>query len=138
MWQRLVNWLAMTRSEQRVILFLSTTLVVGAGIRLYQETYPSRREFDYRTVDNSFAAFREQMAPDSVHQKMGGPGKLVNINTASKDELVALPGIGQTLAERIVLFRGNKGKFGSAEDLQKVKGISKKKFEKLKPLVSVQ
>jgi len=138
MWQRLVNWLAMTRSEQRVILFLSTTLVVGAGIRLYQETYPSRRQFNYRTVDSSFAAFREQMAPESVQQKMGGPGKLVNINNASKDELVALPGIGQTLAERIVLFRGNKGKFGSAEDLQKVKGISKKKFEKLKPLVSVQ
>ena len=138
MWQRLVNWLAMTRSEQRVILFLSTTLVVGAGIRLYQETYPSRRQFNYRTVDSSFAAFREQMAPDSVQQKMGGPGKLVNINNASKDELVALPGIGQTLAERIVLFRGNEGKFGSAEDLQKVKGISKKKFEKLKPLVSVQ
>ena len=138
MWQRLINWLAMTRSEQRVSLFLSTTLVVGAGIRLYQETFPSRRQFNYRTVDSSFAAFREQMAPDSVQQKMGGPGKLVNINNASKDELVALPGIGQTLAERIVLFRGNKGKFGSAEDLQKVKGISKKKFEKLKPLVSVQ
>jgi len=138
MWQRLINWLAMTRSEQRVILFLSTTLVVGAGIRLYQETYPPRREFDYQTADSSFAAFREQVAPDSALQKTGGPGKFVNINTASKDELVALPGIGQTLAERIVLFRGNEGKFGSAEDLQKVKGISKKKFEKLKPLVTVQ
>ena len=44
MWQRLINWLAMTRSEQMVILFLSTTLVVGAGIRLYQETYPSERQ----------------------------------------------------------------------------------------------
>jgi comEA protein len=138
MWQRLVNWLAMTRSEQRVILFLSTTLVVGAGIRLYQETYPFRREFDYRAVDSSFAAFREQLAPDSLQQKPGGPGKLVNINAASKDELVALPGIGQTLAERIVLFRGTEGKFGSAEDLQKVKGISKKKIEKLKPFVTVQ
>ena len=137
MWQRLINWLAMTRSEQRVILFLSTTLVVGAGIRLYQETYPPRRQFDYRTVDSSFAAFGEQLAPDTVQQKSGRPGKLVNINTASKDDLVALPGIGQTLAERIVLFRGNEGKFGSAEDLQKVKGISKKKFEKLKPFVTV-
>ncbi|MBF8296652.1 MAG: competence protein ComEA [Bacteroidetes bacterium] len=138
MWQRLTNWLAMTRSEQRVILFLSTTLVVGAGIRLYQETYPSRREFDYRAVDSSFAAFRKELAPDSVQQKTGRPGKLVNINTASKDELLALPGIGQTLAERIVIFRGNQRKFGSAEDLQKVEGISKKKFEKLKPFVTVQ
>ena len=137
MWQRLINWLAMTRSEQMVILFLSTTLVVGAGIRLYQETYPSRREFDYRTVDSSFAAFQEELAPDSVQQKSGHPGKLVNINTASKDELIALPGIGQALAERILLFRGNRGKFRSAEDLQKVKGISKKKFEKLKPFVTV-
>lgn len=138
MLQRFVNWLALTRSEQRVLLFLSATLIVGAGIRLYQETFPTQRQFDYRSIDSSFAVFREKLAADSVRQKGSLPGQAININTASKEELVALPGIGSTLADRIIFFRENEGEFGSVEDLQKVKGISKKKLEKLKPHVTVQ
>jgi comEA protein len=138
MLQRFVNWLALTRSEQRVLLFLSATLIVGAGIRLYQETYPTKRQFDYRSIDSSFAVFKEKPAADSVRQKGSPPGQAVNINTATKEELVALPGIGSTLADRIISFRENEGEFGSVEDLQQVKGISKKKLEKLKPHVTVQ
>jgi comEA protein len=136
--QRFVNWLALTRSEQRVLLFLSATLIVGAGIRLYQETFPAERQFDYRSIDSSFADFREKLAADSVRQKGSSLGQPININSASKEELVALPGIGSTLADRIIAFRENEGEFGSIEDLQKVKGISKKKLEKLKPHVTVQ
>jgi comEA protein len=138
MLQRFVNWLALTRSEQRVLLFLSATLIVGAGIRLYQETFPTRRQFDYRSIDSSFAVFREKLAADSVRQRGSTSGQALNINTATKEELVALPGIGSTLADRIISFRENEGEFGSVEDLQKVKGISKKKLEKLKPHVTVQ
>jgi competence protein ComEA len=137
MWHRLVNWLSLTRAEQRVILFLSATLLIGAGIRFYQEAFPPTRQFDYRSADSSFAAFREQLASDTVQKKAGTPGQLLNINSASKDELVGLPGIGQTLAQRIVLFRENEGEFASIDDLQKVKGISKKKLEKLKPYITV-
>jgi competence protein ComEA len=138
MLQRFVNWLALTRSEQRVLLFLSATLIVGAGIRLYQQTSPTERQFDYRSIDSSFAVFREKLAADSVQKKEAPSGQAVNINTATKEELVALPGIGPTLADRIISFRENEGEFGSVDDLRNVKGISKKKLEKLKPLVTVQ
>jgi len=138
MLQRFVNWLALTRSEQRVLLFLSATLIVGAGIRLYQQTSPTEHQFDYRSIDSSFAVFREKLAADSVQKKEAPSGQAVNINTATKEELVALPGIGPALADRIVSFRENEGEFGSVDDLQNVKGISKKKLEKLKPLVTVQ
>jgi comEA protein len=138
MLQRFVNWLALTRSEQRVLLFLSATLMVGAGIRLYQETYPTKRQFDYRSIDSSFAVFKEKLAADSLRQRGSPSGQVVNINTATKEELVALPGIGSTLADRIISFRENEGEFGSVEDLQQVKGISKKKLEKLKPHITVQ
>ncbi|MGA3244148.1 MAG: ComEA family DNA-binding protein [Bacteroidota bacterium] len=136
--QRFVNWLALTRSEQRVLLFLSATLIVGAGIRLYQDTFPTKRQFDYRSIDSSFAVFKDRLATDSLRKKQLRPGETVNINSASKEELIALPGIGATLAERIISYRENEGEFGSIEDLQKVKGISKKKLEKLKPHVTVQ
>jgi comEA protein len=138
MLQQFVNWLALTRSEQRVLLFLSATLIVGAGIRLYQENFPTKRQFDYHSIDSSFAVFKEKLAADSVRKKESPSGQAVNINTASKEELVALPGIGSTLAERIISYRENEGEFGSVDDLQKIKGISKKKLEKLKPHVTVQ
>ena len=62
----------------------------------------------------------------------------LNINTASTADLLSLPGIGRTLAERIVQHREQAGRFGAVDDLQRVKGINKKKFEKLKPYISVQ
>ena len=136
--QRIVNWLALTRSEQRVLLFLSATLIVGAGIRWYQQTYPAQPHYDYRAIDSSFAVFKETLVADSARKRQLGPGETVNINSASKEELIALPGIGPTLAERILAYRETEGEFGTVDDLQNVKGISKKKLEKLKPHVTVQ
>jgi competence protein ComEA len=65
-------------------------------------------------------------------------GSVININTAGKQELENLPGIGEATAERIIIFRDEKGGFKKPEDLMKVKGIGKKKFEKLKDLITVK
>ena len=61
----------------------------------------------------------------------------VNINTASKKELDALPGIGETLAQRIIDYRSANGLFSTVDDLTKVKGIGAKTLEKLKPYATV-
>ncbi|MDK2821032.1 MAG: competence protein ComEA [Clostridia bacterium] len=60
----------------------------------------------------------------------------VNINTATISELEELPGIGSTLAKRIVDYRTQKGYFRSIEDLKNVSGIGTKKFADLKELIS--
>ncbi|TYT22436.1 ComEA family DNA-binding protein [Dictyoglomus thermophilum] len=60
----------------------------------------------------------------------------VNINTASKEELESLPGIGPTLAQRIIEYREENGVFTSAEDLLNVKGIGEKKLEKIKDQIT--
>ena len=57
----------------------------------------------------------------------------VNINTASKKELDALPGIGEVLAQRIIDYRSANGPFSTVDELTKVKGIGEKTLEKLKP-----
>ena len=61
----------------------------------------------------------------------------ININTATKDELVALPGIGPAKAQAIVDYRKAHGPFKSVEELKDVKGIGAKRFEKLKPDLAV-
>jgi len=60
----------------------------------------------------------------------------VNINTASIEELSALPGIGKSTAEKIVEHRKGQ-KFKKISDLMDVKGIGEKKFEKIKSELSV-
>jgi competence protein ComEA len=69
---------------------------------------------------------------------MGGSGK-VNINTASVQELdEKLPGIGPTLAQRIVDYRKLHGSFAKIEDLNEVSGIGDAKFADIKELITVR
>jgi competence protein ComEA len=63
---------------------------------------------------------------------------LININTASANELETLPGIGKGLAERIVEHRDKFGPFRRPEHLIIVRGISDKRFRALKDLITVE
>ena len=56
----------------------------------------------------------------------------VNINTATKEELMKIPGIGPKMAEQIIKHREVYGEFKRIEDIMNVKGIGQKKFEKMK------
>lgn len=63
-------------------------------------------------------------------------GAVVNINTASVQELQLLPRVGPSLAQRIVEFREKNGPFKRAEELMRVKGIGEKTFALLQPYVT--
>lgn len=60
----------------------------------------------------------------------------ISINTASKEQLEALPGIGASKAEAIMEYRENKP-FDSIEELQEIKGIGESVFEKLKEYITI-
>jgi len=61
----------------------------------------------------------------------------LNLNTATKDELVALSGIGPAKAQAILDYRVQHGGFKSVDELKDVKGIGARRFEKLKPELTV-
>lgn len=61
----------------------------------------------------------------------------MNINTANQSELDELPGIGPSIAERIIEYREEHGNFEKIEDLQNVKGIGEAKYSEIKDHVTV-
>jgi len=77
-----------------------------------------------------------QQSGDNVTKPIKGiPKTGINVNTASKELLDKLPGIGPVLAERIIRYREDVSFFGSPEDLIKVKGIGEKKLEDILPYI---
>ena len=66
-----------------------------------------------------------------------GENQKVNINTATAEQLIELPGIGDTTAERIIQYRESNGNFNSKDQLLEVKGIGDRKFEKLRSMVTL-
>jgi competence protein ComEA len=63
--------------------------------------------------------------------------ELVDINTASVEELDKLPGIGPTIAQRIIDYRTENGPFASIDDIVNVPGIGSATFEEIKDLITV-
>lgn len=72
--------------------------------------------------------------PAETEEASGG---LVNINTATKEQLMTLNGIGESRAQAIIAYREEHGAFSAAEDLMLVSGIKEAAFEKVKDYITV-
>ena len=77
-----------------------------------------------------------QTGAPQVGAPKGGDGR-ININTASRGELTDLPGIGDTLAGRIIDYRLQHGPFMQVEDIRGVSGIGEKRYEAIKELIAI-
>jgi len=139
LFERFRDIVLLTRTERAVMLFLAAALIVGAGIRLFHKASGGGEPYDYSRADSEFAARSHVPEPSGAGQESrSGKGRLpsprgIDINRAGKEELMRLPGIGATIAERIVLYRRKHGAFRTLSGLRGVKGIGKKKLERIIP-----
>jgi len=138
-----------TPQERAVILFLIGALLVGGVIYIYKLRNPSfAPELKIIKKDKSpdtRDAGREELQKIIKETKemlfdtqKGKLQKKININTASKEDLILLPGIGPTYADRIIEYRNKKHAFRDITEIMEVKGIGEKTFNQLKDKITVE
>jgi competence protein ComEA len=144
MWSSLLLKLGMFAATMGVVFWIGWTL-------------PTSFDRERTIVAESFEGQEAEMSSDSGRvptvstspiasladqESTAAPTKryhhgLLDLNLATDKDFDALPGVGPKLAERIMKYRQSVGIFRSLDELQAVKGIGKKKFEQLRPLIMV-
>ncbi len=109
----------LTPRERKVFVFLGILIFCGAILRFLSVKI------------NSLNAIT-----DSKNQTQKSLS--ININITNLPDLEKIPGVGPEIANRIIEYRTNHGKFLSLDDLRKVKGIGNKKFEAMKDCIALQ
>ncbi len=135
--------LSFTDNEKRILVLLAVGFMVGVGIAAYQGFRADLEIEDfseqYRQQDTVFIERSEHIPEADTN---GTPPLTVlapnsiNVNTASKEELTLLPGIGDVYAERIILYREDHGAFTTPEELLKISGIGERRLEQIKPYIT--
>ena len=80
---------------------------------------------------------RQDRVPEVPREEIAPDFPPVDLNTATAEELDTLPGIGESLARRIIAYREANGPFGSIEEIMEVSGIGEAKFAELEDRVTV-
>ena len=121
-------------------LLLAVVITLSLGISLFVGDVFAAAEKKEATASVEKTVAPQKAVTDeqkTAVKAVKGIPKDVNINTADKETLVLLPGIGPVAAEAILAYRKDNGNFKSIEELTKVKGIGDKTLEKLKPFLQV-
>jgi competence protein ComEA len=85
------------------------------------------------TFDVSGAQIAEMVSPEAAAPVTGR----IDINTATREQLISLPGIGPSRAQAIITFREQNGPFTSVDDLERVQGVGAATLANLRPLITV-
>lgn len=104
---------AISYKERKVLFVLACLICLGLSLQYINRTFSCVKIFS---------------SPQSSHADRP---LTVNINEASIEELMSLPGVGEVIALRIIKER-EKGEFTASSDLLRVKGIGEKKLERIK------
>ncbi len=144
-----------TPGEKKALLFLSSILVLGTGVRTVDalrnngHVSPAARaalESQIQAVDSARHKTKSKRSKkkESTHivdrvepvDPMPSVPQIIDIDVASAAEIETLRGVGPALAKRIVANRDSLGPFGSIDELSRVKGIGKRLAARIQPQVT--
>jgi competence protein ComEA len=117
-WERLSDTLFVRHADQTIVAALVLAAIIGVGLWWWRNGGAEGRLVEHDRLPQHEAKF------------------MVDVNQADEAELAELPGVGPTLAQRIIAHRREQGPFQSFDDLKQVKGIGDKTLEQLRPHVS--
>ena len=163
MFKKLSVKIGFTETEIKVLLFLLAIFLAGFTYIKFIKggSEPAYKEFDYSKEESellkseqadSVAEVSKPDNNDSIRndvlelkdkpyesiKKKEPAEKSINLNTASREELMKISGIGAKTAGNIFSYREEKGKFKSLEELMNVKGIGNAKFAKFKKYLYIK
>ena len=95
----------------------------------------SNADFEYITFNSGDGG--NDVNSESTKSNYSKSNDIVNINTATQTELESLPGIGPSLALKIINYRKENGKFSSIDEIKNVSGIGDSKFEEMKKYINI-
>ena len=111
--------------ETRIFLaVVAVFLVACLGLYIFFDIYDRTQYVNLEAVPTTSLS---DIIPESER---------ININTASKEELMTLNGIGSVMADNIIYYREHYNGFLDVDELMEVKGIGKKTLDKLKPYIT--
>ena len=119
------------------LYFLLVCLFLCVGCGQQKSVFYAGMKNQSITVEEEIVEVKEQEEAIGTDEKISEP-KLININTADKEELMMLPGIGEVRAIAIIEHRKRAGDFKKIEDIMNVKGIKTGIFNKINSLICVK
>lgn len=123
-------------TEEADIKNLNLAYVLEDGMKIY---VPKKSDNINEIEDNTdtYVSKENSNASDSKNTSSSTQNSKININTATQAELETLPGIGPSIAMKIINYRKENGKFSSVEDIKKVSGIGDSKYLQIKDLIKI-
>jgi comEA protein len=160
MLEKVSKKISLTQTEIKIMLFVVSILVIGFGYKNFFKDTNSvpYKVIDYSGQDSIFnnsgkdslksknlsksvdkkVDYKQEVLDfntrsfDNVQKKTFPAENSVNLNSASLNDLLNLPGIGEKTAEKIIEYRDHVKKFSKVEELLSVRGIGESRLNKIK------
>nr|MBB1521738.1 helix-hairpin-helix domain-containing protein [Clostridiales bacterium] len=120
------------KTEDADLSKVNLAYILDDGVQLYIPRYNEKLEKEIVQTEPGVGIIQEGINTTSKKDSK------VNINTANKEKLATLPGIGEGTAEKIIEYRSKTGKFKAIDEIKKIPGIGESKFKSLKDKITIK